>query len=150
MSELAGGNFDFRWTATDLSKAVFKHDIPALYARYIDGLDIHGLTVEWADDVPAYYSNAIECEDFKRLDLDGFYGRQAAHTTAKEAIVLRRGQGVTIRNSKAATGTLIFLSGTELTGEGLFSGNDLRGAREAFAGAKSGFTLFGNLMPEKQ
>jgi hypothetical protein len=150
VSEMAGGNFDFRWTATDLANAVFKHDIPALYARYFDGLDIRGLTVAWADDVPAYFSNAIECEDFKRLDVDGFYGRQATHTTAQESIVLRRGQDVTIRNSKAAIGTLTFLTGTGLTGEGLFSGNDLRGAKQAFAGSQSGFTLFGNFMPEKK
>jgi hypothetical protein len=149
VGEMAGGNFDFRWTATDRANAVFRHDIPGLYARYIDGLDIRGLTVAWADDVPAYFSNAIECEDFMRLDVDGFYGRQAAHATAKESILLRRGQDVTIRNSKAATGTLTFLSGTELTREGLFSGNDLRGAKQAFAGSENGFTMFGNLMPEK-
>jgi hypothetical protein len=149
VGEMAGGNFDFRWTATDLANAVFKHDIPALYARYFDGLDIRGLTVAWADDVPAYFSSAIECEDFKRLDVDGFYGRQATHTTAKESIVLRRGQDVTIRNSTAAIGTLTFLTGTELTGEGLFSGNDLRKAKQPFAAAKNEFTMFGNLMPEK-
>ena len=148
VSEMAGGNFDFRWTATEKANAVFKHDIPGLYARYIDGFDIRGLTIEWADDVPAYFSNAIECEDFKRLTVDGFYGRQAPHTTAKESIALRRGQDVTIRNSKAAAGTSVFLSGTDLTGEGLFSGNDLRGAQQAFA-AKNEFTLFGNLMPQK-
>jgi hypothetical protein len=149
VSEMAGGNFDFRWTATEKANAVFKHDIPGLYARYIDGFDIRGLTIEWADDVPTYFSNAIECEDFKHLVVEGFDGRQAPHTTAKESIALRRGQDVTIRNSKAAAGTDIFLSGTYLTGEGLFSGNDLRGANQAFA-AKSGFTLFGNLMPEKR
>ncbi len=149
VSELAGGNFDFRWTATEKANAVFKHDIPGLYARYIDGFDIRGLTIEWADDVPPYFSNAIECEDFKRLNVDGFYGRQAPHTNAKESIALRRGQDLTIRNSKAAAGTLIFLSVTDVTGEGLFSGNDLRGAREAFAD-KNVFTLFGNLMPENR
>lgn len=149
VSEMAGGNFDFRWTATEKANAVFKHDIPGLYARYIDGFDIRGLTIEWADDVPAYFSNAIECEDFKRLNVDGFYGRQAPHAAAKESISLRRGQDVTIRNSKAAAGTSIFLSGADLTGEGLFLGNDLRGARQAFAD-KNEFTLFGNLMPEKR
>jgi hypothetical protein len=149
VSELAGGNFDFRWTATEKVSAVFKHDIPGLYARYIDGFDIRGLTIEWDDDVPAYFSNAIECEDFKRINVDGFYGRQAPHTTAKEAIALRRGQDVTIRNSKAAAGTSIFLSGADLTGQGLFSGNDLREAKQA-VGPKNEFTLVGNLMPDKR
>jgi len=149
VSELAGGNFDFRWTATEKVNAIFKHDIPGLYARYIDGFDVRGLTIEWADDVPAYFSQAIECEDFKRLNVDGFYGRQAPHTSAKESIALRRGQDVSIRNSKAAAGTSIFFSGADLTGEGLFSGNDLREARQAFASTNE-FTLFGNLLPEKR
>jgi len=149
VSEMAGGNFDFRWTATEKANAVFNHDIPGLYARYIDGFDIRGLTIEWAEDVPAYFSNAIECEDFKLLTVEAFYGRQAPHTTAKESIVLRRGQDVTIRNSKAAAGTYIFLSGSNITGEGLFSENDLRGATQAFA-TKNEFTLFGNLMPGKR
>jgi hypothetical protein len=149
VSELAGGNFDFRWTATSLADAVFKHDIPGLYARYFDGLDIRGLSVEWADDVPAYFSNAVECEDFSRLNVDGFYGRQAPRSAAKEALVLRRGRDVTIRNSKAAAGTGTFLSGEELAEEGLLLGNDLRGAERAFEPAKNGFTLSGNLMPHK-
>lgn len=150
VSEMAGGNFDFRWTATERAHAVFKHDIPAFYARYFEGLDIRGLNIAWADDVPSYFSNAIECEDFRRLDVDAFYGRQATHTAAKESILLRRGQDVTIRNSKAATGTLTFLSATELAGDGLFSGNDLHAAKQALAGPESGFTLFGNLMPGKR
>jgi hypothetical protein len=149
VSAEAGGNFDFRWTATELAKAIFAHDIPALYARYVDGLDVRGLSVDWAADVPAYFSNAIECEDFQRLNVDGFYGRQAPTNAAKEAVALRRGRDATIQNSKAAPGTGIFLSSDELTGKKLFSGNDLRGSERAFPDDKTGFTLSGNLMPTK-
>ena len=147
VSDLAGGNFDFRWTATSPANAVFKHDNPGMYCRYIDGLRVHGLTLEWASDLPDYFSDGIECEDFNNLDLDGFEGRQAPTTSANAAIVLRRGHGVSIRNSKAAAGTLTFLSAAGVTGEGLFAENDLRSAKRMFGGGAGKFILFGNALP---
>jgi hypothetical protein len=147
VSDLAGGNFDFRWTATSLANAVFKHDIPGMYCRFIDGLRVHGLTLEWANDLPDYFSDGIECEDFNNFDLEGYEGRQAPTTSATAAIVLRRGHGVSIRNSKAATGTSTFLSTSGVTGEGLFAENDLRSAKRVFGGGAGKFILFGNALP---
>jgi len=140
-----GGNFDLRWTATGLSTAVFKHDIPALYCRWVDNLKVRGLTVEWDANLPAYFSNAVECEDFRGLNVDAFAGRQAV---ADAVIVLRRGDGVSIRNSTATPGASTFLSTSEVTGEGLFFGNDLANAKGTFQPATSAFTLFGNLLPK--
>jgi len=43
---------DLRWTATSLSEAIFKHDIPALYVRY--GMASHSrLDLSWGDNLPA-------------------------------------------------------------------------------------------------
>ncbi len=149
VSDMAGGNFDFRWTATKLSEAVFKHDIPALYGRHTDGLQIRNFTVDWADGLPDYFSSAIELEDFARFNLDAFQGRQSPNSGSSPAISLRRGEGVFIRNSTAAPGTTTFLSISEVKGEGLFVENDLRAARQAFLPPANSFHLFGNLMPEK-
>jgi hypothetical protein len=148
-SELAGGNFDFRWTATSLANAVFKHDIPGIYGRYIDGLTMHDVALRWGEGLPEYFSNGIECEDFRHLELDGFEGRQASMSLPAPAIALRRGQDVTIRASKADPGTSTFLSVSDVSGEGLFASNDMRSAKRVFEGGKSGFALFGNLMPAK-
>lgn len=148
-SELAGGNFDFRWTATSLANAVFKHDIPGMYCRYIDGLKLQDLTLSWGDVLPDYFSNGIECEDFRDLSLDGFKGRQASVSSKAPVIVLRRGQGVSIRATKADQGTDTFLSTSAVSGEGLFAENDMRAAKRVFENGKSGFMLFGNLMPAK-
>jgi hypothetical protein len=149
VAELAGGNFDFRWTATTLANAVFKHDIPGLYCRYADGLKINDFSVAWADNLPAYFSNAIECEDFRHLDLDGFEGRQATAASEAPAIVLRRGENVSVRNSKAGPGTSTFLSSSDIKEPGLFVGNDLRNAKRVFDAGQPGFVMSANDVPGK-
>jgi len=150
VAQLAGGNFDFRWTAQNLSRAVFQHDIPGLYFRFVDGFEIHGLRLEWAKDLPDYFSDAIEAEDFRGLVLDRFEGSEAKASVGRAAIVLRRGQNVSVTNSAALAGTSTFLALDDVQGGGLFSGNDLRLTKHAFIPASGSFKLFGNWMPEEQ
>jgi len=147
VAQLAGGNFDFRWTATTKARALFKHDIPALYLRYVDGLRLTEVRLDWEPALPDYFSNAIECEDFRDLSLTRFEGRPAREAATLAAIVLRRGAGVSITNSVALPGTEIFLEANGVSGEGIFALNDLREAKQAFAGTSQGFSLTGNLMP---
>jgi Right handed beta helix region len=147
VSDEAGGNFDFRWIATGMSNAVFQHDIPALYAHNVDGLHLHDFHLEWADGLPEYFSNAIECEDFKDVHVDGFSGRQAFANSANAVIALRRGEGVSINNSTATAGASTFVSASMVRGEGLFSQNDLRNAKHASEPAKTSFLMFGNALP---
>jgi Pectate lyase superfamily protein len=150
VAQLAGGNFDFRWTATNMSRAIFKHDIPALYLRYVDGMEIHGLHLDWEANLPEYFSNGIECEDFRDLSIDRFEGRAVTGDAAFASVSLLRGKGVSIVNSKALAGTGTFLRTSEISGEGLFALNDLRSAKRAFSKDAGGFVVFGNLMPPKQ
>jgi len=147
VSDEAGGNFDFRWIATDMANAVFKHDIPALYARNVDGLDLRDFDLEWTGDLPGYFSSAIECEDFEQLHIDAFSGRQAFADSTTPVIALRHGQGVSISNSRATVGASTFVSTSEISDQGLFAQNDLRKARHAFQPEKTHFTLYGNAMP---
>ena len=72
IAQSVGGNFDLRWTATSLSEAIFKHDIPALYVRYADGLRIRDFDLSWGDGLPAYFSGALEAADSKNLDYADF------------------------------------------------------------------------------
>ena len=147
VSDAVGGNFDFRWTATNLSNAVFTHDVAGLYGRFVDGLNVHNLTIEWGADNPGYFSSAIQCEDFSRLEIDGFEGRQASDSGEGTAIFLSRGSEVSIRNSKAAAGTNVFLSALSVKGERLFTGNDLARAKVAFQGDTAQFHSFANYLP---
>ena len=67
-----GGNFDLRWTATNLAEAIFKHDIPAIYLRYVDGIRIRDFDLTWGENLPGYFSGAWEAQDAKNLDFVDF------------------------------------------------------------------------------
>jgi Pectate lyase superfamily protein len=149
VASLAGGNFDFRWTAGTLARAVFRHDIPALYLRFVDGMEVHGLRLDWESNLPEYFSNAIECEDFRDLSIDRLQGRAARPDNNLATVSLLRGKGVSIVNSRALPGTGTFLRSEDVTDEGLFAINDLREAKRAFFKDAGGFTLIGNLLPPK-
>ncbi len=150
VAQSVGGNFDLRWTATSLANAVFKHDIPAVYCRYIDGFKIQGFQISWGNDLPEYFSNAIECEDFHDLSVADFEGRQAFSSSPNAVIALHHGSDVSIRDSRAETGTGVFLSLSGVTGERLFVDNDLSRARQAFRPEKALLILHGNEMPNSK
>jgi polygalacturonase len=144
-----GGNFDTRWTVDDFKGAVFKHDIPAFYAHYVNGLNIHGLDIQWAGAMPAYYTSALDFEDVDNVTIDRFRGRQANVGSQFPVIDLNRVKGISIRDSSATAGSSTFLSTNEVTGERLFEGNDLSDAAKSF-NSKTSFTMYGNLLPEKK
>jgi parallel beta-helix repeat protein len=175
VSELVGGNFDFRWTAPSLKETVFKHDIPGIYGRYVDGLHIHNSSISWCvtdacDDklvtakdakngreareekptgsTKGFFSSAIELEDFKDLDVDGFRGAEAPGSTVA-AISLSNGIGVSIRNSTAGTGTQVFLEAHKVSGRRLLLSNDLANAGTVLKGDVAGFVLRGNYVAPK-
>ena len=147
VSRAVGGNFDFRWTAKDRSHALFKHSIPGLYCRYVDGVSIRAFALEWGEDKPDFFSGAIECEDFKALEIDGLEGRQALDSSSGVAISLSHGSDVSIRDSKADLGTSTFLLTHDVSDERVFAGNDLRDAKKVFAGDAPRFESSGNLLP---
>ncbi|HVS97884.1 MAG TPA: glycosyl hydrolase family 28 protein [Puia sp.] len=54
LSDSYGGNIDLR-PANDLSLAIFRHDIPAVFARGVDGLDLRHIRVHWGEGLPAWF-----------------------------------------------------------------------------------------------
>ena len=138
-----GGNFDLRGAA-DFSKALFEHGIPGLFFRNATGLRIRGFRLQWDDDGPRFFTHAIEGEEFRNVEIQGFEGRPAAGA----AIMLRSGSGVTIRDCRAAEGTGTFLEQAGVTDQRLFANNDLSRAARAFGAAAHGFTAAGNIMPK--
>ena len=144
-----GGNFDLRWTTAGLRAAIFSHDIPGFYARYVRGLEINSLEILWEGTIPAYYSSALEFEDVEDLTVDRFRGRQATDASLFPVIALSRVDGVSIRNSTASEGASVFLATHQVTGERVFEGNDLTRARKVFS-ANSKFVATGNYYPSKR
>lgn len=138
-----GGNFDLRPTSNAQTQ-IFKHEIPALYGTYFSNLHLKDFQVEWADSLAGYFCNAIWCENFSGLTLDGFKGRQPQPEGA--AILLSNGDGVDIRNSLADKGTDVFLHMQNVVNQGLFNDNSLIHAKKVFGNGKPSFSLTGNKM----
>jgi hypothetical protein len=141
-----GGNFDLR-PAFDLKYAIFEHDIPGFYCRGVDGLRLSDFRLQWDEGLPDFFSHAIACEDFEDVVIDGFEGRQARSNDESAAVWLRNGSTVTVRDSRAAEGTALFLKHEGVQDERLFVNNDLCRARVAMSPEASGFTVSGNRMP---
>jgi hypothetical protein len=138
LSESVGGNLDLRWTALSRHDAIVKSDIPALYARKVVGLRMRDVTVDWANQIPDYYSDGLRVEEFKDLTIDGFEGRQA-QAGSGAAIALKNGSGVSITNSRALPGTRTFLELENVGERRVFVNYDLSGAATAIAPASQRF-----------
>ena len=124
-----GGNLDLRWTAPTPRYGITSSDIPALYAKEVDGLRLRDVTVDWAPGMQAYFSDGVRLEGFRDVVIDGFAGRQAQASTGA-AIALADGDGVAITNSRAMPGTATFLQMKKVTGRRVFVNYDLSGARQ--------------------
>jgi hypothetical protein len=147
LEQAYGGNFDLRGNF-DAPTALFAHDAPAFYCNYADGVKLDGFDVEWVDGLPSFFSHAIQCENFDNMDIDSFSGGPAHNDGGNAAIALSRGGNVSIRNSRAASGTGTFVSVTDVADPGLFVNNDLRQAQKVCDPEKLPFReVSGNLLP---
>ncbi len=75
LNEDFGGNFDLRPAFTD-SLALFKHDIPAIFVKHLNGLKINNLSFKSENDLPEYYNQKIqitESQNVKTEDLEGIH-----------------------------------------------------------------------------
>jgi|SRR6185503_11870310 len=99
-TDLNGGNFDLRPT-NDAKTNLFKHDIPAIYASRIDNLTIKDFKISWDSSLPGYFTNALYCEHFNHLAVDGLTAAAGPRAAASEAVVsLHHGSDVSITNLK--------------------------------------------------
>jgi hypothetical protein len=126
----------------------------AMKVRWADGLRIKDVAVAWGDAVPDKWQSALSVEDARGLEIDGFRARQARAGADAPAVLLRRVDGATFRNSAALDGTGLFL---RIEGPGSrkvrLLANDLSSAVVPYslgAGLSSAeVRLAGNLLPER-
>ncbi|MBE0699392.1 MAG: right-handed parallel beta-helix repeat-containing protein [Anaerolineaceae bacterium] len=97
-----GGNFDLRALA-DLPRALYQHDIPALFAEYTRGLQVHGANVDWEAGLPEYFTHAVQCENFADLTLADFQGSAARPGLAPA--VLAHGKNACLRDCRFEGGS---------------------------------------------
>jgi len=144
-TDAVGGNFDLRHT-TGFKQALFEHDIPAVYANTVKNLKIRNLEVQWGNDCPEFFTNALYCENISNLQIDGLTGRQCHPDSMDAAVVLKDVNEVSILNSKAAIGCGIFLDHSGVSDFRLFGQNDLLNAKTAMSPVESGFVKYGNIL----
>lgn len=119
-----GGNFDLRPT-NDISMGIFRHDIPALFAKNIDNLRISDFELSRGDSLPDFFTHAIECENFNRLTIDGLSDNASPN---KQAVIsLRDGEDALLRdirpdNKSAKICEKVNVSGYRISG----SGNEIK------------------------
>lgn len=102
LTDQYGGNFDLR-AVNDPRQGIFRHDIPAIYARHVKGLTVRGLDLRWDEALPDYFTNAIFCEQFDGLTIEDFKGRAAPHSPDQQAVIaLRKGKDVLVRDVNGA------------------------------------------------
>ena len=121
-----GGNFDLRPSA-DLATGLFKHDIPAFYARQVKNLTVRDMHVNWTDDRPAYFTEAFVCEQFEGLSIDGFSGRQAG--ASGSAVRLEQGRDLSLSHISAPPGTDVLLTARQVSGPSSVRLGDTANAR---------------------
>ncbi len=138
-AEAVGGNLDLRWTALALKDAVVKSDLPAIYARGVEGLDLNKVQVDWSGTPPPYMSEAIRIEDFSGVTIDSFAGKQAQASGV--ALLLKNGRSVRITDSRAAQGTDTFLKLENVTDRRVFVNYDLSAAKRKIEPATQRFDV---------
>jgi polygalacturonase len=132
-----GGNLDLRPSSAFVP--LFEHDIPGVYARGVTDLTLADVAVDW-ESPPGYCSNAVECESFDGVTIEGFEGRGC---NGAAAVALRDGRDITVRDSRASPGTGTFLAAERTDEERLFLGNDLSDAETPIDG-ETDFVSAGN------
>jgi polygalacturonase len=105
-SDSYGGNFDLR-PAQPLSVALFKHEIPGLYARYVRNLTIEGFELNWGKNLPEYFTNGIEVANFDGLCINNFKGTAALKKNGFVAIKLADGVNESISFTDNSTGNTV-------------------------------------------
>ena len=143
LNDIRGGNFELR-PAFDNKYSLFKHDIPAIYAKNVDGLTISDYTLDSDRGLPDYCTNAIFCEDFSNLTIKGFKGSPLSENPEYSTIHIENGNNATITDCTEKRGSETFLKHKNVTDCGFFMNNDMRKANIPIAPDK-GFTIINNL-----
>ena len=93
-----GGNFDLR-PAAERSMQIFEHDIPGIYAQYVSNLTINGFDMNWDPELPDYFTNALEINNFDSVNIFNMNGAYSPRSRNRSDIMLSNGKGFRIINS---------------------------------------------------
>jgi hypothetical protein len=98
-----GGNFDLR-PAWPLDKALFSHDIPGLYAGYVDNLRISDFELQWGAGLPSFFTEVVYVENFNDITLENITGNPSEKSPEKTSVLLNEGKKAILRNIRTDKG----------------------------------------------
>jgi hypothetical protein len=80
-----GNLFDNR--PTKVYEEIEQHDNPGIYIRFSDQVILKDCSVSWGNNVPDYFTNAVQANDVANLIIENFKG-EAAHPDRDQAVVV--------------------------------------------------------------
>jgi polygalacturonase len=95
-----GGNIDLR-PAYPINFALFKADNPGLFAFHVRDLTINGFKLNWENNMPEFFTNGIEVDNFKNVTIINYLGKPAAEKEGLCAIKLINGIHAEVINSRS-------------------------------------------------
>ncbi len=98
-----GGNFDLR-PAYPMNIAIFKHDIPGVYAQHISNLKISGFELGWGSGLPSFFTNGIELDQFADVTIANADITPSSKAAGLAAIVLTNGTNASVINCSTKKG----------------------------------------------
>lgn len=105
-TESYGGNFDLR-PAYPLEQALFKHDIPGLYAQYVRHLTVTQFELNWGNGLPSFFTNAIDINHFGDILLEEINANPAPVSKGLPAIMLHNGINAQLRDCMTNDGSVL-------------------------------------------
>lgn len=118
--------------STDPS-APYDTSVHALKFQWAKNLNLENIEVNWEKPELKAWKSALDFEDVKGLELDGFAGRPAWPEGDAPAVAFNNVSDAVIRDSRATPGTNAFLKVKGAASQGIYlSGNDLRHAKVPF------------------
>ena len=89
LNKYAGGNIDLRGALYE-NEQLFAHDIPAIYARFVHGLSLRDVKVEWNQSISqTYFTHAFEAENCPDVKLVSFEGKASPSNSGLKAVKIQ-------------------------------------------------------------
>ena len=92
-----GGNLDIR-PSYSLDYSVFKFDISAIYGQNLKNIEIEKFKLKWNNELPNFYTHAIEIINFSDLIINDFYGQPGPKNQKLSTIKLSNGNKTLLKN----------------------------------------------------
>lgn len=86
LNKYAGGNIDLRGALYE-NEQLFAHDIPGIYARFVNNFSLRDVKVEWNSGISeAYFTHAFQADNCRDVKLFSFEGKPSPSNPKLKAV----------------------------------------------------------------